>query len=109
MNLGKVGETLDTWLEKIKKPLYLWVVFLPYIAYLIAVLGIFYIDSSYIEWLKSIMQIAVALILLIRFNPLRTNHQLKEYDETIIFGSALILLTNATLTTSFVQYIQSKM
>ena len=98
---------IDSIMEVIKKPVYLWMVLIPYIIYLVAFFGIFYIDHVYAEALKSITQIVIAIILILRFNPLKPRHELREYDETIIFGSALILLTNASFTESVLYYVKN--
>ncbi len=100
-------QDIDSFVDVIKRPLYLWAVVVPYILYLVAILGILYIDPDYLNWIRSIMQIAIAFILIVRFNPLKKKHELHEYDEQIIFGSALILLTNATITQSFVLHLRS--
>jgi hypothetical protein len=108
MHFSKISEYIDDLLEKIKRPVYLWFAFLPFIAYLVSIFGIIYLNPAYIETLKSITQIAIALILLIRFNPMKEKHQLKEYDETIIFGTALVLIANASITTRFINYLLGK-
>jgi hypothetical protein len=108
MNFSKVSEYIDDLLEKIKRPVYLWFAFLPFIAYLVSFFGIVYLNPEYIDTLKSITQIVIAIILLIRFNPMKEKHQLREYDETIIFWTALVLLANATLTTNFINYLLGK-
>jgi hypothetical protein len=108
MDFKKFMDYVDDFLDIIKRPIYIWFVLLPYVVYLVSVFGLIYLNPTYIDLLKSSMQIFIALILLIRFNPLRGHHQLREYDETIIFGSALILLTNASLTNSFISYLISK-
>lgn len=108
MNFNKMLEHLDTLLESVKRPMYLWFAFLPFIAYLVSIFGVIYLNPVYIDSLKSITQIAIAIILLIRFNPMKEKHQLKEYDETIIFGTALILITNASITNEFINYLVRK-
>jgi len=108
MNFNKWIEYVDDSVETIKKPLYLWFVLLPYILYVVSMFGLIYLNPTYVELLKSLTQIAIAVILLIRFNPMKTEHALKKYDETIIFGTALILLTNASLTNDFINYMTSK-
>lgn len=88
---------IDSFIEIIKKPVYLWMVLIPYFIYLVAFFGILYVDKVYLDTLKSFTQAIIAVILIIRFNPLKPKHELQDYDETIIFGSALILFTNAVL------------
>jgi hypothetical protein len=69
--------------------------------------GLIYLNPAYVELIKSLTQIVLAIILIIRFNPMKEKHQLKDYDETIIFGTALILITNASLTNNFVNYLRT--
>jgi hypothetical protein len=107
MNNNKILEYLDEILEKIKRPVYLWFAFLPFIAYIISMFGLIYLNPAYVELIKSLTQIVIAVILIIRFNPMKEKHQLKDYDETIIFGTALILITNASLTNNFVNYLRT--
>lgn len=109
MNNNKILEYMDEILEKIKRPMYLWVAFLPYIVYVVSVFGFIYLNPAYVELIKSLTQIIIAVILIIRFNPMKEKHQLKGYDETIIFGTGLILITNASLTNNFVSYLRSNL
>jgi len=71
MNFSKILEYIDELIEKIKRPVYLWFAFLPFIAYLVSIFGIIYLNPAYIETLKSITQIVIAIILLIRFNTMK--------------------------------------
>ena len=108
MLFSKMLDYIDDAIEKVKRPVYLWFAFLPFVAYLVSIFGIIYLNPAYIETLKSITQIVIAIILLIRFNPMKEKHQLKEYDETIIFGTALVLITNASITTQVINYLLGK-
>lgn len=93
-------------LEIIKRPVYLWLALIPYLIYLVALVGLVNVNQNYLDHLKSFTQIIIAVILMIRFNPLKPKHELREYDETIIFGSAIILLTNASVTENVIDYVK---
>ena len=93
-------------LEIIKRPVYLWLALIPYLIYLVALVGLVNVNQNYLDHLKSFTQIVIAVILMIRFNPLKPKHELREYDETIIFGSAIILLTNASVTENVIEYVK---
>lgn len=93
-------------LEIIKRPVYLWLALIPYLIYLVALIGLVNVNQNYLDHLKSFTQIIIAVILMIRFNPLKPKHELREYDETIIFGSAIILLTNASVTENVIDYVK---
>jgi hypothetical protein len=93
-------------LEIIKRPVYLWLALIPYLIYLVALVGLVNVNQNYLDHLKSFTQIIIAVILMIRFNPLKPKHELREYDDTIIFGSAIILLTNASVTENVIDYVK---
>lgn len=100
---------IDSIIEAIKKPVYIWLALIPYAIYLMALVGIMHLDKVYLDHLKSFTQIIIALILIVRFNPLKPRHELREYDETIILGSAIILITNASITESALVYIKQRL
>jgi len=87
----------DKILDTVKKPVYLTIIGFIYISYFLIFFGLFYINKKYIEIFSNLLLIFVCLFLIIRFHPFR-KHELREFDSDIIFGSALLLLTNAGLT-----------
>lgn len=87
----------DNTLEKVKKPLYLSLMFLIYFSYFLIFAGLYYVNTSYIDKFSILLQIFVCIFLMIRFHPFR-KHELREFDASIIFTSAFLLLTNAGLT-----------
>jgi hypothetical protein len=89
--------TFDKLLDKIKKPVYLTIIGFIYISYFLIFFGIFYINKKYIDIFSNLLLTFVCLFLILRFHPFR-KHELREFDATIIFGSAVLLLTNAGLT-----------
>jgi hypothetical protein len=88
---------IDKILDKIKKPVYLTSIGFIYLSYFLIFFGLFYINKKYIEIFSNILLTFVCLFLIIRFHPFR-KHELREFDSNIIFGSAVLLLTNAGLT-----------
>jgi hypothetical protein len=52
------------------------------------------------------IQIFIAFILIIRFNPIR-HHTFNKSDSDIIFASALFLLLNASLTKDMITYLKT--
>lgn len=88
---------LDKILDKIKKPVYFYSIIFIYLSYFLIFFGIFYINKKYIELFSNLLLTFVCFFLIIRFHPFR-KHELREFDATIIFGSAILLLTNAGLT-----------
>ena len=87
----------DNTLDKIKKPLYLLLIFLLYFSYFLIFAGLYYVNTKYIQIFSILLQIFICVFLIIRFHPFR-KHELREFDATIIFASAILLLTNAGLT-----------
>lgn len=72
---------------------FLILIILAHILYAVTLLGIIYINTEYIHVLNVITQTFICIFLLIRFNPYR-DHKLHEYDVRVIFGSAILLLSN---------------
>ena len=89
--------TFDKILDKIKKPVYLTIIGFIYLSYFLIFFGLFYINKKYIDIFSNLLLIFVCLFLILRFHPFR-KHELRDFDATIIFGSAVLLLTNAGLT-----------
>jgi hypothetical protein len=87
----------DNTLEKVKKPLYFSLIFLIYFSYFLIFAGLYYVNTNYIHIFSILLQIFVCAFLIIRFHPFR-KHELREFDASIIFASAILLLTNAGLT-----------
>jgi hypothetical protein len=74
-----------------------------YGAYIVLFLGVVNFNPAYITDLKLLMQVVICVILIYRFNPLRT-HELKKYDANIIFSSAIFLLVNTGIAEVFERY-----
>lgn len=87
----------DDTLDKIKIPIFKTGVYLLNISYVLALLGIMYVDPIQINKLNVAVQLFVCLFLIFRFHPFRS-HELRKYDSQLIFGSALFLLANLGIT-----------
>jgi hypothetical protein len=68
-------------------------VVLLYIAYIVTFFGILYIEPQYVVYLSYAIRLFVCLFLIYKFHPFR-EHRLDQFDGTIIFASAFLLLTN---------------
>lgn len=90
-------KTIDAILEGVASPIYFWLLIFIYVFYISAALGVWYVYPEYLHNLTNFTQIFVALVLLWRFNPLRKNTRLHEFDERFITASACFLLVNAGL------------
>lgn len=72
---------------------YVYILSILQIAYVVAFLGLVYINPIYLNTFNILVQSLVCIFLVIRFHPYREHH-LKQYDSKIIFSSALFLLIN---------------
>ena len=85
-------------LDKIKRPIYLTTFFLIYLIYGLVFAHIIPSTPKLVYYLTEFIQLFVCLVLLIKFHPFREKYELKDFDGEIIFGSALIILTNQGFT-----------
>jgi len=109
MKLSAINEGflyIDKILENITKPIYYSLLIILYCLYFFIIVGIFYVNTYYIQLLLKVIQIFIATILIIRFNPIR-NHTFNESDSDIIFASALFLLLNSFLTGNTIVYLKN--
>ena len=84
-------------LYKIKKPLYIFFTIAIYFSYFLIFAGLYYVNQNYIHTFSTLLQIFISLFLVIRFNPFR-KPELREFDASIIFSCAILLIMNAGLT-----------
>lgn len=89
----KSQNKLDDVLDKVKLPVFTTSMFIIHVCYLIVYFGIASIHAKYMNYLNVFIEVFVCLFLIARFHPFR-QHKLHKYDATIIFGSAILLLTN---------------
>jgi hypothetical protein len=80
---------------------YVYILTILQISYVLAFVGLNYINPVYLNSFNIFIQFFVCIFLLVRFHPYR-EHQLKPYDSKIIFSSALFLLVNL----GFVEYFR---
>jgi len=99
---------IDQFIRKMSLSVYYWMIVLLYLLYFATILGISYFNNiqQYIHYLNSFIQIFVAVVLLIRFNPLR-NIKLAESDVPLIIASASFLLLNAGVTGWILSYTKN--
>ncbi len=94
-------------LDSIKKPIYLISIGTLYLMYFLIFFGLFNISPEYTRLFSNFIQLGICLFLIIRFNPFR-QHELREFDGTIIFGSAMFLLANLGITEYIIQFIRKE-
>ena len=98
--------SIESTIDHIKKPFYLSMVILLYIAYIVTFFGIFYINPQYIVYLSFAIRVFVCSFLIYKFHPFR-QHRLEQFDGTIIFASAVLLLTNMGMSEYVIAQLQS--
>jgi len=99
---------VDHFLDKVKKPIYILTVGSLYLLYFVTLVGLYYVKPNYIQIVSNIAHTFICLFLIIRFNQFRKQIVLREFDEKIIFGSALILLFNLSITQYLLRFISKK-
>jgi hypothetical protein len=97
-------EFIEKKIDHLRYP-YLVVVVLTHVLYFVAVFGIIQIKQEYIHWLSVAIQTFIALFLLVRFHPFRKRlAEIREVDNTVVFGSAMLLATNL-LTVEYAKWV----
>lgn len=99
-------DKIDSFVDIIKKPIYLFLIILIHLLYIAAYFGILKYNVKYIDYLNIGIQFLICIFLIIRFHPFRKHH-LKEFDANIIFGSAVYLLINLGLTEYVLHYVNN--
>ena len=95
----KITKKIDNTFETYSWPIYFYSLLILHIIYVLIFFGLFNINKFFINYLNIFIQTFICIFLLVRFHPFR-KHVLREHDSSIIFGTAIILLTNL----GFVQY-----
>jgi hypothetical protein len=103
---SQINYKVENLLDKIKEPLYRGSLYLIFILYFVAFFGLYSYNQRYLYYLHLFMQTFVCIFLIVRFHPFR-KHYLKPFDANIIFGSAVVLLTNLGVTTYMENYINN--
>ena len=76
------------------QPFYIISIALIYITYILIFLGVLSTKPSFIVKLSDIIQIFVCVFLIIRFHPFKSHYSFTDFDEKVIFGMAILLLSN---------------
>ena len=76
---------------------YIYGILLIHVVYVLLFIGIITTVPRFIETLNTGLQTVLCLVLIYRFNPMRTSFKLHDTDARFIFGSAMLLFTNVIL------------
>ncbi len=103
---------IDYVIEDFSTPIYYLLVILIYFIYFVTAIGIAYINPDYAIYLNHTIQLFIAVVLIIRFNPFRKKLTCNMNDRTFILASSFFLLINdefmAYLKSFFSKYIPFK-
>ena len=99
---------IDSFVEYFSAPVYHLLIILLYITYIVAIVGVSYINTDYTRYLSIIIQLFIAFILMVRFNPLRKKMKCNNNDRTLVFASAFYLLFNDEFTNYVIDYFKEK-
>lgn len=97
---------IDSFVEYFSAPVYHLLILLLYITYIVAIVGVSYINTDYTRYLSIIIQLFIAFILMVRFNPLRKKMKCNNNDRTLVFASAFYLLFNDEFTNYVIDYFK---
>jgi hypothetical protein len=78
-----------------------------YIIYVFIFLGISYVAPQYIRFLSNFIHVLLAIILLIKFNPIRESPVITSSDGALIFGAAIFILINVGITEFAMSFFDS--
>jgi len=91
--------------DHLEGPIYSLLIVAFYILYIATFVGILYINPAYLREFYISIQVFIASILIIRFNPFQV-HVLRKNDSNIIFTCAIFILVNAGLTAVATNYFK---
>ena len=87
-------------LDLIHEKIFTWFILFLYVLIIATTLGLSAAAPKYLENAKNFLRIYVCLVLIWRFNPLRT-YVFKELDRKIAFHAGIIMLTTSVLSQIF--------
>lgn len=97
--------TLFSFVQNQSSRVYMAIVGLLYAFYIMAFLGIYYVNSEYTKTLSLIVRLFVSFVLMYRFNPLY-KVTLSESDRTLIFAAGFFLFVNTGMTEILFRYME---
>lgn len=99
---------IESAVEHIKKPAYKGMIAILYATYIATYFGLLYVNPEYIQLLSKLIRLFICVFLIIRFNPFRSHHKLREFDGELIFASAILLLTDLGITQFVVDSVKKR-
>jgi|AACY02.7.fsa_nt_gi hypothetical protein len=97
----------DNFIDYFSAPVYHLLTVLVIFAYMLIVIGVTYINPDYTGYLTLASQTFIAIVLILRFNPLRKHMVCSENDRTLVLASSFFLLFNDEYTHFVTDYMKS--
>ena len=85
---------------------YIYIIVFTYVLYLSFFIGIVSINYTYLRLFSSVIQFFIALFLIVRFHPFKTDIQLNKDDVRIIYSSGIFLLINLGFTEFIIAFYE---
>jgi hypothetical protein len=95
-------------IEHVKKPVFVGIMATIYFLYFCLYIGITFINPNYVQLLSKFIRLFVCMFLIIRFHPFKRSHVLRDFDEQLIFTSAIFLLTDLGITQYITNYVKRR-
>ncbi len=89
-------------LDQIHEKIFTWFIRILYVLIITTALGLSTTAPMYLVTAENYLRIYICLVLIWRFNPLRT-YVFKELDRKIAFHAGIIMLTTSVLAQIFTQ------
>lgn len=90
--------------KKWHQNIYKYILYITYALFVLSLLGISLFKTNYLDILNTIIKIYIAVVLIIRFNPLIKAHYDKNnihFDREISFSAGVLLLLSLLTTEHF--------
>ncbi len=98
---------IDRFIDYFSAPIYHLLTVLLMLAYMLIIIGVTYINPEYTNYLTLASQTFIAIVLILRFNPLRKHLTCSENDRTLVLASSFFLLFNDEYTHFVIDYMKS--
>ena len=99
---------IENKIEHVKKPMFIGIMATIYILYFLLYIGITFINPNYVQMLSKFIRLFICVFLIIRFHPFKQKHVLRDFDEELIFTSAIFIFTDLGITQYITSFVKRK-
>ena len=96
-------QIVDNIIDNYAIRIYLVIFFLLHLIHALVIFNITVLSHEILDKLNTLVQMFICFVLFYKFNPWR-NVKVNENDKHVIFGSAVFLFSNLTITQYYVNY-----